>query len=740
MEDEGFQIHGITFDLGNNTLTSQLNYSKTHYFLNPNDKNRKVYMFPDVPHLIKLVRNHLFDHGFMVPSDNGDLVPLVKQDFWDVLFKNRGGSDLRTSFNLSQAHLTVKGSQRQRVRLAVQTLSSTVANSLLQFGPDTNEYKAKHKAVQLLNDWFDCMNSRRKYDKKMLSCAMSPDLHERDQFSILDQMEHFLKTFHVMNSDGSKKVAWQPWQHGMMCSIKSTRDLYKELVTDGPFEFLLTAKLNQDCLENLFSRLRALGGDNTHPSPLEIMNRMRLLLLMKKPDLLIVNKPAVEMEDDNGDPVSQEDIAEQELILSVERCSQEEIDDRNERIAAENDVEISSQVVTDDYDYTVEIGKTNEEIAKLFELEGEMMEEQEREEKRRNEEESKMKKEEDFVKDVQLLCIDTYFHSWNMHMDAVQFPTPVIIEEVRLIPKQQKIYTYPALRDPQAVVGFTNPKKFDLQLFCNDVNDPAACTFTDLGTLHYDENQNISLKIENNHVVTRSLVIQGSYENLTIAVYGRIAKRNDRVFQGLGYFDGFVIQKENKRNERKRGHTEERDENQGEPSSHGKKSGEYSLTQAQDSLAPWIFMISRQGLTVPYNDFLLDSELFEAEFNAYHGPFSQNPSTHDVLFGPEPKGKGDAKKERYFPFKRGTRIIDELTNILIAKFGHKTYDHTIFKTFARSRLNIRIKAQKMRLDEEKAKRLADNKKRRLTTRDQKQMGQLSGSNGRGRKQLGQFQN
>ena len=36
-----------------------------------------------------------------------------------------------------------------------------------------------------------------------------------------------------------------------------------------------------------FYRLRGIGGDNNHPGPVEAMNRIRLLLLGKDPELII---------------------------------------------------------------------------------------------------------------------------------------------------------------------------------------------------------------------------------------------------------------------------------------------------------------------------------------------------------------------------------------------------------------------------------------------------------------------
>ena len=98
------------------------------------------------------------------------------------------------------------------------------------------------------------MNSRVLYGPNKLSSAMTKQAD--DKFEILDRMEEFLENFAVFNPDGSLKDGKQPWQHGILCSIKSTRKLWTDMVKDGPMLFLLTCRLNQDCLENFFSRIR----------------------------------------------------------------------------------------------------------------------------------------------------------------------------------------------------------------------------------------------------------------------------------------------------------------------------------------------------------------------------------------------------------------------------------------------------------------------------------------------------
>ena len=57
---------------------------------------------------------------------------------------------------------------------------------------------------------------------------------------------------------------------------------------------MLTSKLNQDILENFFSLIRGVGGYNTHPGPVEAINRIRIILLGKDPEHIVSN-PAVEV-------------------------------------------------------------------------------------------------------------------------------------------------------------------------------------------------------------------------------------------------------------------------------------------------------------------------------------------------------------------------------------------------------------------------------------------------------------
>ena len=84
------------------------------------------------------------------------------------------------------------------------------------------------------------------------------------------------------------KLVRKPFQGGIIVGIRSTLALFKEL-KDENMDFLLTTRVNQDCIENLFSCVRSMGGNGTHPTPIEAMNRIRKLCLTKSVQFVLDN-------------------------------------------------------------------------------------------------------------------------------------------------------------------------------------------------------------------------------------------------------------------------------------------------------------------------------------------------------------------------------------------------------------------------------------------------------------------
>lgn len=120
----GFTVVAVVSDMGstNQGLWKELKIDmESVYFDNPTDTSKKVFVFADVPHLIKLVRNHFLDSGFIWNEKKIDKEPIKE------ILRKTASSDLRITFNISNEHLDVKMAGRQKVSTATQLLSHTTA-------------------------------------------------------------------------------------------------------------------------------------------------------------------------------------------------------------------------------------------------------------------------------------------------------------------------------------------------------------------------------------------------------------------------------------------------------------------------------------------------------------------------------------------------------------------------------------------------------------------------------------
>ncbi|XP_011190930.2 protein virilizer isoform X2 [Zeugodacus cucurbitae] len=120
---------------------------------------------------------------------------------------------------------------------------------------------------------------------------------------------------------------------------------------------------------------------------------------------------------------------------------------------------------------------------------------------------------------AELLFFDTFSHEvdTDINLDLVQFPKPVFITQVRIIPLGARVQA----DFPGGVrLGATNPSKFDIEFFVNDLGMPGASTFENLGQLKYNQNDCIHLECTQEKIPTDGLVLRGWYSTITLAVYG----------------------------------------------------------------------------------------------------------------------------------------------------------------------------------------------------------------------------
>ena len=165
------KVRGIVCDMGNKRLLRQLGVNRkqmSYWFLNPSDSSRYVYIFPDMPHCVKNLRNHTLDWGLVIKCGNNKTIHLSKQHFEKLLACD--GIDFKLLHKLSPAHLEVRGIERQRVRPAMQLFSSSVSQAFLHVFGD--EHADQANVIQIVDDWVDVMNSGSAYTVKQLRCGL----------------------------------------------------------------------------------------------------------------------------------------------------------------------------------------------------------------------------------------------------------------------------------------------------------------------------------------------------------------------------------------------------------------------------------------------------------------------------------------------------------------------------------------------------------------------------------------
>ena len=81
--------------------------------------------------------------------------------------------------------------------------------------------------------------------------------------------------------------ALQIFQKGILMAINSVKALQREMNEKFGFKYLLTHRVNQDCLENFFSQMRGRNGPNGHPTAVECLYTVKSIILGKNPGLSV---------------------------------------------------------------------------------------------------------------------------------------------------------------------------------------------------------------------------------------------------------------------------------------------------------------------------------------------------------------------------------------------------------------------------------------------------------------------
>jgi hypothetical protein len=192
-----FNVVAIVSDCGSTNvgLWKNLGITTSNTSFKHPISNNNIFVFADVPHLLKLIRNWLLDTGFLLEDGS-----LINKNPLEELLKLTD-TEVNVCYKLSKKHIECSGPQRQNVRLAVELLSETTAKAIGHYKPGVDPLLALNVAsfISDINLWFDIFNSYAPYNK--LSNKNAFGINLESQMAHLDKI---IKLIENMKPIGKK--------------------------------------------------------------------------------------------------------------------------------------------------------------------------------------------------------------------------------------------------------------------------------------------------------------------------------------------------------------------------------------------------------------------------------------------------------------------------------------------------------------------------------------------------------
>ena len=237
---------------------------------------RFIYFVADPPHLMKTARNCLSNSG------SGRCSRLMWNDGQHILwshicdiFKEDQGCGLHLLPKLTEDHIQLNSYSVMNVKLAVQVLSSTVAQVLNNFG--SKETAATATFCGMMDQFFDCTNVRNtKEGGRKLKPFLQPYSSQDDiRFSWLkDVFLGYLKKWkqsvderpgEFSEPERAKMLISRQTYEGLHVTCMSLIECIPYLLQNG-VNYILTERFCQDSLENYFGQQRSLGRRKDNPT------------------------------------------------------------------------------------------------------------------------------------------------------------------------------------------------------------------------------------------------------------------------------------------------------------------------------------------------------------------------------------------------------------------------------------------------------------------------------------------
>ena len=239
----------------------------------------KIYTMFDPPHLLKYVRNMLKLHDFCL-NDTVICWKYISQ-LYDLITSNYLA--MRLVPKLTKSHITLPPFAKMKVKRAAQVFSNTCYCAIVNHicnGALPHDAFATANFIKRMDSLFDCFNSSNISNAKPFKCALKENSNHHD--FLIECKEIFTNLYYY---DSRGRECQPPCFQGWVLSITALSLLWNDLKNVSGVEFLLTRRLSQYCLENLFSVIRGKGGFRDNPGPKHFCDTLKQTMVTSLLDL-----------------------------------------------------------------------------------------------------------------------------------------------------------------------------------------------------------------------------------------------------------------------------------------------------------------------------------------------------------------------------------------------------------------------------------------------------------------------
>lgn len=232
------------------------------YFINQFNKNHKIFIILDPPHMLKLSRNCLGNKAVIYDAENNEILWQFVVDLVTLQINSR----INLGNKLTKSHIEYNAN-KMNVRLACETMSNSTATSIeyLDTKMKLQQFSNSHgtaKYLRIFDNLFDVMNSKINHTDADFKRPISNEtIQEFSKF--FETSRKYIKGL-KLSEDGKlksilKTKSFTPY-FGFYHNTHSFIGIYEEyILPNGNSEFY-TFNVSQDHLETFFGAVRSMGG------------------------------------------------------------------------------------------------------------------------------------------------------------------------------------------------------------------------------------------------------------------------------------------------------------------------------------------------------------------------------------------------------------------------------------------------------------------------------------------------